>query len=190
MNSGDDTKYHFLLIIKGFFRGEQLLLAFFLMWVLTGCDRGNTGLSSEGSLAAEQPAEPTRHDGDAMEAGKNGLPRTRVRERVTTRESQKFRGVARQLDDLDSRRRFLEPAQQSKQEALNALRGVPVSTPINIETDTIAGSNGRSAFPGEQEALNEYLLIALELQMLDAKEKIYSEHLDRPKATRSGNSAA
>ncbi len=99
-----------------------------------------------------------------------------------------LRGVTGQLDELQSQRRLLEPAEQSKREALNSLRGVPKETKIDVETDHIAGGNGRDAVPGEQEALDAYLTVALELQTLEAKEKLFNEQLERLKARKADKS--
>jgi hypothetical protein len=107
---------------------------------------------------------------------KKNIEATKSGDRTPTVKEQRLMSVAQQIDQVESQRKKLTIEETGKRLALNKLRGVPGDTPVDITKPTVAQD---SKIGGEQEALDAYLLTALELQTLDAKEKIFTEQLQR-----------
>jgi hypothetical protein len=79
------------------------------------------------------------------------------------------------LDQLDLQRRKLKQSEEEARAKLNAIRGVPANTAVDISNPAIS----KDAPKEERQAFEAYLMIALELQTLDAKEVLFNEQLER-----------
>lgn len=102
----------------------------------------------------------------------------KVAERSTTIRDQRIKSVVQSLDQLEVQRRKLEVAEEEARAKLNGIRGVPADTEVDISNPGIAGDRSKE----EREAFEAYLMVAWELQTLDAKEMLFNQQLERSRA--------
>lgn len=145
----------------------------------SGDDAPNHEGSDRAGTAAINPAEADLPKNEDLPATKSGDP-------TPTVEEQRLKSVTQQIDQLEIQRKKFSLVEGEKRSALNKLRGVPEDTPIDITNPGVAHG---SSLEGEKEAFNDYLMISLELQTLDAKEKLFKEQMQRLRDTRNQNRA-
>lgn len=160
---------------------QAAILIMVVMSFLISCSKSD----SEGHSAGRSTAAPKKIAEAQSTMGEPGLEQakaqgvTKATERMSTDREERVRSLVRSLDDLEVQRRKLEQAEAEGRANINQLRGVPRDSEIDIETN--AGAR-KGASEAEQKALDAYLPVALELQTIQAKEKIFSEQLERARA--------
>jgi hypothetical protein len=110
-------------------------------------------------------------------------PPAKSGERTPTEKGRRLRGITQQIDQIEVERKKLNLVEHEKRVALNKLRGVPDHTPIDVTHPNAARG---SAIQGEEDAFDAYLMVALQLQTLEAKEKLATEQLQRARDQTDG----
>jgi hypothetical protein len=150
---------------------------------LLSCSKPDSESTADNSASSKQTAEqPASAEGSGLaRPAKSGT--ARASERPTTQRTQRLKGTVRALDDLDVQRRKLVQVEQERRASLNQLLGFPRDAEIDISTNVIPTPGGREPSEAEQKEWDAYVLVALELQTIEAKEKLFNEQLERAQAT-------
>lgn len=110
---------------------------------------------------------------------------TKPGDRTPTEDEQRVKSFTRHLDELEVQLKKHAITELEKRIALNKLRGVPSETPI----DHTSPGSANKGIEGHEEAFNEYVRTALELQTLEAKVKLATEQLQRLREATSRDKA-
>lgn len=158
---------------------SMLLLAklavLFLVVGMPSCSKESDGPNA----ARENPDKKKRADfktEDADPSEERKQPVSKSGDRTPTETERRIRGVTQQIDQIEVERKQLSIVEHERRVSLNKLRGVPDHTPIDISNPNVAVG---SAIEGEVEAFDAYLMVALQLQTLEVKEKLATEQLQR-----------
>jgi chaperonin cofactor prefoldin len=150
---------------------------------------GLASCSKESGGANGDPKGPDLKEGAANHRGDTGAsmqekgPPAKSGERTPTEKAQRLRATTQQIDQIEVERKKLNIEEHEKRVALNKLRGVADDTPIDITHPGVARG---SAIQGKEEAFDAYLMVALQLQTLEAKEKLATEQLQRARDQTDG----
>jgi len=149
------------------------LAALFVVVGMPSCSKesGDPDAARE-SADRKRSADFKTENADPSEEGKP--PVSKSGDRAPTERERRVRGVTQQIDQIEVDRKKLSIVEHERRVALNKLRGVPDHTAIDISNPNIAIG---SAIQGEEEAFDAYFMVALQLQTLEAKEKLATEQL-------------
>lgn len=150
------------------------LAALFVVVGAPSCSKESSNSDAASEITDKKKrAALTPADAGPSEQG-NHSP-TKPGERTPTEDEQRVKSFTRHLDELEVQLKKHAITELEKRIALNKLRGVPSETPID---HTNPGSANKG-IEGHDEAFNEYVHTALELQTLEAKVKLATEQLQR-----------
>jgi hypothetical protein len=142
----------------------------------TGADASREGPDQAGTAAVHSAETPRSKAADR--------PAARLGDRAPSVEERVIKTITRDIDQLEIQREKLGLEEHEKRLALNQLRGVPGDTAIDITHPGVARG---SLIEGEEEAFDAYLMLALQLQTLEAKEELFNQQLQRVRAARNQN---
>ena len=152
---------------------------------LASCSKESGGSNGDPKVP-DQKGSAANLRGDTGASMQEKGPLAKSGERTPTEKAQRLRATTQQIDQIEVERKKLNIEEHEKRVALNKLRGVADDTPIDITRPGVARG---SLIEGEEEAFDAYLMLALQLQTLEAKEKLFTEQLQRARDARNRNPA-